>query len=737
MNNSARLLCNLHFYFRVRLAVNIIYINLLWSTTVYSHRRLTSFGPVTDLSLTYTPTGLAVSYGSGTPEIAVTAKQSSTISFYRLTGAGALVQTGTFRSSGTPRDITSLDLPGSGKREYITLSSEGISFIEKSAAGIAERVIPLQSEADRFTIADINNDKRRDICVFGRKVSGVLILLGQPSGGFRVGSTLFPELSVSDLKTSDINGDGITDVILLNWLSDQLTVFYGIGQGIYAEQVAVDLPGTPSDLAIGTVTKERTMQVVATLPNKHALATLTGNSTGEFDITGSIDCAGEPSGVALARINDDVYQDIISSVTQGITVFLGKSTAAFGPPTEFGVGSNITSWLIADLDGDAKNDLVFVDGNSQQLGVLANADCAGNVEWPPRYAVGASPIGLLPRDLNADGLTDIGVVNNVSSTLSILLNLGKGRMSGQQALRLPERPIHISAVHGTLATDNTLITSHSSVDKITIVQLGDEIQLSSSFIVPTGSNPEVVLANEDPSTRQLEMLVRCKDPMDSSPSLSLFTQISGGQFLERSIRSNLPDMITALTVDEFSQKGRYDLFVVSHNKTSRRSTISMGIAEREFDFRTTKPLLSFPDPLATTHSIFTGFVNGDGYKDIVVCLGSPRNELGILYGRKEGLFRDSLEWVRNVHPLSTDAVRLSDVDGDGYVDITLIDAIRNSVIVFYGRENGRFGAPVHICSARDITAICVAGLRRQGVQDLVLSHRLQGTVSIIWDPFRR
>ena len=34
----------------------------------------------------------------------------------------------------------------------------------------------------------------------------------------------------------DANGDGINDVFLLNWLSDQLEVFYGITRMVFSEQ---------------------------------------------------------------------------------------------------------------------------------------------------------------------------------------------------------------------------------------------------------------------------------------------------------------------------------------------------------------------------------------------------------------------------------------------------------------------------------------------------------------------
>jgi hypothetical protein len=246
-----------------------------------------------------------------------------------------------------------------------------------------------------------------------------------------------------------------------------------------------------------------------------------------------------------------------------------------------------------------------------------------------------------------------------------------------------------------------------------------------------------VIAKEDSVRGLLEMLVRYKNPGDSSVSLSLFGQLGTGQFLERSIRPNFPDRIAALTVDDFTNNGRYDLIFVTHDRARGRSTLFTAPGEEEFDFRTVSPLLSFADTVSSVDRILLARVNPDTLKDAVVFMGHPRNSIGIAYGLQGGTFDDSLEWIPNVVPQDEDATILQDADGDGLTDFIVIDSGRKSVIAVYGQPRGGFTSPVTICPAEGISSIRVASMKQPPIKDLILANGAKGIVSIMFQPFRR
>ncbi|MBI4534798.1 MAG: VCBS repeat-containing protein [Ignavibacteriae bacterium] len=694
---------------------------------------------MTDLSLGYRPTGLAVGYSSpAVAEVAVISHDLQAIYWYELNIDGRFALTNRLKCSKQPRLITSFDANGDGRSEYITLSGDGLclSVFKKKKGEFDERLIPFQTASQRFVVADINNNRRKDVILFGKSRAGATTLLARPDGSFEPGPTLFADISASDLKTTDLNKDGITDIVLTNWLSNQLVVFYGITNLIFSEQVTINLSDEPAEIDLTPVTREKTLLVAVTLSEARRIEVYAGNVLGEFRRIAGFSTPEKLAGVQFVDVNKDGFFDIVAGTGQGILVSLGTEHS-FSDPIIFGAASSIAGYTVADIDGDKRNDVVLLDRDSRRLIGLANARPSGKVNWPSDYCVGGSPHGLAVRDFNGDGLVDIAVANAKSSTISVLYNEGEGRMSGQQAVTIAEYPTFVRAAFSAREPLRTLVTSHSKVEKLTFIRLTEEVNQSTAFSIPTGSDPYVVFASEDPLTQRLDLLVRYRRIRDGSVSLSSFEQLDGGQFIERSLRPMFPFAITALTVDDLTRNGKFDVIFSTHDKTTRQSTVHIGIAESGFDFKTTQSLFSYGDSTSSTRAIVTGYVNNDATKDILVSLGPPRNAILIAYGKGDGTFRESLAWIRGAYPVNDDAIVIQDVNNDDINDLVFVDGNKKGVVVLYGGEHGGFRSPISIVQGEGIRSVRVASLRQPKIQDLILSDADKGIVSIIYNPFRK
>ncbi len=725
---------HLESFLRLRIARNVLYIHLLCAGATYSQRTASSFGPTSDISLGYTPIGL-VRFASPAA-VAVLAQETATVYFYAVNADGTFLQTDLLTLSTHAREIVSD--PDASSLGFSLLSNDGnvVIMVHRKGSTFATKQFQSEMLSQRLTYGDINSDRRRDVLLFGKKRTGITPLFKQKDGNYTTGPVIFPDLSISDLQCIDLNGDGITDLFVLDWLSNRIALFYGIGRGIFSEQVEVALAGEPSRIAISPISKDRTVQIAVTMPEERLVSMFRCNATGEIEPATTLKFAATPLQAEFADLNNDKLLDLIVTTEQAVSVVLSTSGMKTGGQTPFGAGEDIAASIITDLDGDNRNDLLVIDRASKRMMAYANSASPGSVRWPTTYGVGNTPKGVAAVDVNSDGLMDLIVANTRSSTLSILLNRGEGKLQGQQAIPVSDMPVSLRTLRSPSAREYTIMMSHENAEKLSIVKLADNITATGAFTLPTGSNPYIVITKQDSISGQLELLVQYSSPRDSSPSISQFRQISGGQFVERSLRYSIPGRITALTVDDYSASGRYELVFVTHDKAARQSTLSIAFPGGGFDFKTVKPLLTFSDSTASVRSILSGYVDNDQHKDLILIMPTPRSAFGVVYGRGGGTFRDSVELIRNVQLLNEDAFLLRDVDSDGHPDMTWIDTGRNAIVTMYGRGNRKFDPPMSIRSANHITAIQIASMKFPNIQDLIFANGSKGTISIFFDPFR-
>lgn len=718
---------------RKSFAITVFYCQLLCAHASFSQRSLTSFNQLTDLPLGYLPRGLAVGINQfNKTEIAVLSSVQPAVQLYEIASNGRLASVAGLRTQSRYKFVAAADLSGDAASEYVALSTEGTSLAilrrrGASAYGFDEFSIALTAVAEKCAIADLNNDKRKDILLYGRTSSGVRVLAGQADGTFKSSATLFPDVSISDLTTTDINADGVADILALNWLANQLTVYYGIGRLVYTEQVAVQLPDEPSELAMTSVSAERTFRVTIALPESRSVQIYSGNSLGDYRLINTLEMHKRPNGVQFANLNGDPLPDLVATANGELVVFLAQSASAFYPPAVFGAARSVGGWTLADVDGDRQTDCVVIDDLAQRLIALFNS--ATSARYSLEHCVGSAPQGLVIGDFNGSGKFDIGTLNAGSASFSLLTNEGKGKFAGQIALPLFASPTSGIALTPSSRRERTLVVSHEGEDRVTVMTIADDLLQSKSLSVPTGLEPRVLLASKRDG--RLQFLLRHRNLKDRSYLLSSFEQINERQFVERSFRSTLPTKIIALNVAEHN--AGYELLFATNDK--RTTTVSQAIFEPNFEFKSAKPQFSFLDSTAATRWILGAYVNNDTLKDIAFVLNAPRNAMGIWFGKSGSAMRDSIEWVEGVQPLSDDAVIIEDVNSDRIVDLVWLDGLRRAVLAMYGADRKPFRAPVVAAPAEGVRAIRVAPLRTIDELDLVLANSERGTVSVLINPF--
>ncbi len=270
--------------------------------------------------------------------------------------------------------------------------------------------VPVLGPIRSVTVGDFNGDGKADLAVadgLGTNgqldqnfPAGLTILLGNGDGTFQTaghylspatpgGGTVNPEFVVA----GDLNGDGITDVIVCNY-DHNINVYLGNGDGTFQQGVGYD----------------------------------TGQSPGGYeggDVNGTY-----PRALAIADINGDAIPDLVvanignsntNPVQLGsVAVLLGNGDGTFQIPIQY-TPFNYPGWLtVADLNGDGLPDIAVTrlqDGHSVNVmlnqpedtsGNTRSYDGGGNNQAHPALGQAGSDLLRLSPAAYGDGVSSLG-----------------------------------------------------------------------------------------------------------------------------------------------------------------------------------------------------------------------------------------------------------------------------------------------------------------------------------------
>ncbi len=715
-------------------ALGLFVTQLFWVCVAYSQRPPVSFGPYLEFSTPYPPSAVAVftPRGASQPVIVAALAERQGLNRLQLSPAGRIAFEGTISTSVVPGTLVPMDVDGDGREDLAVLSADGsaVEIIRPGFPARAGQVIRLDHRALRLVAADINNDARKDLLLFGRTMSGVASLLAKPNGRFSPGPLYFPENSASDLVTADLNGDRIVDIVLLHWLANKFIVHFGIGRGMFSEQVSLTLPDEPRRIAFMSVQGRRTLRFLVTLPDEDAVAHIIGTPAGEFSLRETIPLQGRPLAVGFSLVNDDQLPDLVASTTAGIAVALGATATTFFPVDMFGAGAGSVSWDLDDIDGDRRTDLVIADRKQNRIVALGNALHAGPVAWPQEYAAGIHPGAVTTGDCTDDRLPDLVVANAGSSSVSIFQTTTEGRVLGHRTIGVPEKPQALSIVRGDESLPATLVTVHQSLEQLGISRLTGGTERSRLTTIPTEPRGSLLHAEVEKSSQHLRILMRHLQNGGSRAPLASYEEISRQRFLERSYRFTLPTAIAGMAVGDFTGGRERDLVIALRDRTTGVTTVSLATALAGYDFQRIQLLFALPDSTASVRFMVAGNLNADSTADLLLIFSQPRPALGYAFSTPDRrLVLDSLR-TYGVNPGHELAIVLEDCDDDGDTDIVYLDEERDGVYYMTGSREGRFSGPRLLMEARGARHFAIGRYGPAGHPVIVLTHTDRHTVSI-------
>jgi hypothetical protein len=248
---------------------------------------------------------------------------------------------------------------------------------------------------------------------------------------------------ISDIALGDWNRDGKLDAVICND-GDAVNVLLGNGRGGFTPA-----PGSPMKVAAhlvaaGDVNNDRNPDLALTHHDSFDVNVLLGAGDGRFSPAPGSPFAAHRSngphnhGLSLADVNADGRPDAVTSNQDdnSVSVLLGDGRGGFAPApgSPFAVGRAPYPHAVADLNGDARPDIVTPNVGGGSVSVMLGDGRGGFVPAANSpYAVAPRPFYVASGDVSGDGRPDLVMTHDDSNLLTTLLGDGRGGFAAAPA----------------------------------------------------------------------------------------------------------------------------------------------------------------------------------------------------------------------------------------------------------------------------------------------------------------
>ncbi|MCA9310530.1 MAG: VCBS repeat-containing protein, partial [Phycisphaerales bacterium] len=576
-------------------------------------------------------------------------------------------------------------------------------------------------------VADFNGDGWSDVIASDASYNRVHVMLATGSETFAPAVIVDgPEANngTVGVDIADLDGDGDIDAAFSTWYPAAINILHNDGAGNFTVVDTFTTGPEPRDVAIGDFDGDGRPDIAAAC--QHYLGPLTD---GTVAIHRNLDDAGwewttsitmpdgvepytyraVPQFVEWSDVNDDGHLDLLTSSDSSnvLAIHLGDGSGGFT------LGQTLGGWwlesggsdiLLADLDGDGNQDLVWGDVDMSKFAVYRNN--LGTFEFHQSFASGNyGPLMLAAADFTNDGLIDIATTNNASRTFSIAVNLDGLNFDAALQLRpveFPEDPI-LADFTGDGLTD--LLLTHAPYlapghTMSVYPGLGNAVFDTASLDTPLDSVTSGILhardINHDGNMDVVNLYGQCLVHMGR-----------GDGTFDEPITSSLVVYLRHVLAD-FNLDGELDIAWLEGGHPSQIA-VSFGDGTGHFG-----PATRYTD-VAEDESIGVGDITGDGAPEIFT--GHRYGIFSIHPNLGDGTFGPRRDITITGSPFtpSINAIAVADFDSDGDNDVV---ASAFGLLLFANPGDGNLPAVPVGASPASASILTPADINLDGHMDL-------------------
>jgi len=264
-----------------------------------------------------------------------------------------------------PSFMISDDFNRDGEIDLVVTNSgdNTLSYFKGNGDGTFKSQIIMKTGEDPICVvtSDFNNNGYLDLAVLNYRDQTINIYFNSRFGTFKkTGITLRPGKIPINMISGDFNRDGIND-LAVTMRYHKVMILLGKGKGRFKNPIPIKVKGQPTAIVLGDYDKNKIVDIAVALAGsgKTGVQILWGMGDGTFELSSIIKGGGQPLTLANIDVDNDGYDDLVSSsnVLHAMTLIRNNRNKTFTTLKDFASGSFPKFVAVADFTGDSRADL--------------------------------------------------------------------------------------------------------------------------------------------------------------------------------------------------------------------------------------------------------------------------------------------------------------------------------------------------------------------------------------------
>ncbi|RCK77298.1 MAG: hypothetical protein IGBAC_1607 [Ignavibacteriae bacterium] len=588
----------------------------------------------------------------------------------------------------------------------------------------------LEDSYSKIITADINNDGKKDIILFGKKNLGLTVLTGRGDGTFRYPQNILQDYFFSDVLLCNCSEDDIPDIFAVSWIDNKLLYFTSYAPMKYLSPSIISFNNEPVSFKTFYLNDDDFIDIIILLEDRQTIMTYLGDNLGNFIFKDKLSLPFKIDKYFLTDANQLLNNSLIVFNKQNnlFAVLTKNNSSKFKEEVVYSIGADATDFdLYQPINSDTFHIVVSSEKN-KKLYLLQNALISYNITPQTKYLTMPFPDNIFSYNLNNDGYTDIILSSNGDYYSSLYTNNSQGRFSGM--INLKGFPKNINSLFFSKYIDNKYyaITTHNSVPSVNLSILNPNDLTSVYYPVSGIPNPELQYIKTR-TDGGIEFFLSSYENDSRYVNLYYYKQLEKYKFFEKSINS-FGGNIVGITMIDLNDDDYPDYLYLKRNYKNTIALIG-SILDSNYNIIRNKKYFEIQDTSSTRYLLIKKDLNNDNYQDLIF-YSPDKLELSLsLYNPIDSLYTKPHQKFDNIKLSSTNGLQFCDFDLNDKIDLIIGNLYTQTLQVYFNHGDGKFSSPETIMGIYEINSFLANDFNYDSLIDIALVYK-DGFLKIIY-----